>query len=136
MRHSLVNYFPVCLPDGEVIGLGVTDLDISDRRQAEEALRRSEEEFRTIANAAPALVWVTLPNGDNIFFNDRWYEFTGQTQAEAAGYGWTETIHPDDAARILPNWQRCQETGETYEGEVRYRRYDGEYRWHAFRALP
>ncbi|WP_258003606.1 PAS domain-containing protein [Fischerella muscicola] len=136
VRHSLVNYFPVCLPDGEVIGLGVTDLDISDRRQAEEALRRSEEEFRTIANAAPALVWVTLPNGDNIFFNDRWYEFTGQTQAEAAGYGWTETIHPDDAARILPNWQRCQETGETYEGEVRYRRYDGEYRWHAFRALP
>jgi PAS domain S-box-containing protein len=117
-------------------GVAVFTSEISDRKQAEEALRQSEEEFRTISNAAPALVWVCSPNGEIIFFNERWYEFTGQTQAEAFGHGWTETMHPDDAARILPYWQRCQQTGETYEGEVRYRRHDGEYRWHAFRALP
>ncbi|WP_051469973.1 PAS domain S-box protein [Fischerella sp. PCC 9605] len=107
-----------------------------ERARAEENLRRSEEEFRTIANAAPALVWVSSPSGEIIFFNDRWYEFTGQTEAQAVGYGWAQTMHPEDAARILPYWERCQQTGETYEGEVRYRRHDGEYRWHAFRALP
>ncbi|MBD1995923.1 PAS domain S-box protein [Leptolyngbya sp. FACHB-541] len=110
--------------------------DISDRKRVEEDLCRSEAAFRTISNAAPALVWVCSPEGENILFNDRWYEFTGQTEAEAFGLGWAETMHPDDAARILPYWKRCQQTGETYEGEVRYRRHDGEYRWHVFRALP
>jgi PAS domain S-box-containing protein len=110
--------------------------DISDRKRVEEDLRRSEAAFRTISNAAPALVWVCSPEGENILFNDRWYEFTGQTEAEAFGLGWAETMHPDDAPRILPYWKRCQQTGETYEGEVRYRRHDGEYHWHVFRALP
>ncbi|MDX2240358.1 MAG: PAS domain S-box protein [Leptolyngbyaceae cyanobacterium bins.302] len=110
--------------------------DITDRKRIEEDLRRSEAAFRTISNAAPALVWVCSPKGENILFNDRWYEFTGQTEAEAFGLGWAETMHPDDATRILPYWKRCQQTGETYEGEVRYRRYDGEYCWHVFRALP
>ncbi|MBD2206341.1 PAS domain S-box protein [Calothrix sp. FACHB-1219] len=107
-----------------------------ERAHTEENLRRSEEEFRTIANAAPALVWVCSPNGEILFFNDRWYEFTGQSQTQACGYGWTTAMHPEDAVRILSYWEQCQKTGETYEGEVRYRRYDGEYRWHAFRALP
>ncbi|HBB31463.1 MAG TPA: hypothetical protein DC064_06615, partial [Cyanobacteria bacterium UBA9273] len=79
-----------------------------ERARAEENLRRSEEEFRTISNAAPALVWVSSPKGEIIFFNDRWYEFTGQTEAEAVGHGWAETMHPDDAVRILPYWERCQ----------------------------
>ncbi|WP_397326869.1 PAS domain-containing protein [Nostoc sp. FACHB-110] len=110
-------------------------IQIENARTAEN-LRRSEAEFRTIANAAPALVWVCSPNGEVIFFNDRWYDFTRQTKAQAIGQGWSYTMHPDDAARILPEWENCQKTGAIYEGEVRYRRHDGEYRWHAFRALP
>lgn len=107
-----------------------------ERTRTEEALRKSEEEFRTISNAAPAFMWVCSPSGENIYLNDRWYEFTGQTPATATSLAWVETLHPDDAQWILPYWKRCQETGEVYEGEVRYRRRDGEYRWHVFRALP
>ncbi|MBW4621154.1 MAG: PAS domain S-box protein [Cyanosarcina radialis HA8281-LM2] len=107
-----------------------------ERARAEENLRRSEAAFRTISNAAPALVWVCSPSGENIFFNDRWYEFTGQTPDEARGRGWANAMHAEDAAQILSYWERCQQTGETYEGEVRYRGRDGEYRWHVFRALP
>ena len=110
--------------------------DLIERTQAEEGLRTRAAEFRTIANAAPALVWVCDNDGQNIYFNDRWYAFTGQTQAEASGSGWTAAMHPDDAARILPQWERCQQTGATYEGEVRYRRFDGVYCWYTFRALP
>ncbi|OQW30021.1 MAG: hypothetical protein A4E19_10700 [Nitrospira sp. SG-bin1] len=111
-------------------------LDITDRKRAETALRRSEEEFRTISNAAPALVWVCNADGQIIYVNERWYEYTGQTREQAVGFGWAETLHPDDHARILTYWERCRAAGTTYEGECRYRRHDGAYRWHSFRALP
>ncbi|MDX2243301.1 MAG: ATP-binding protein [Leptolyngbyaceae cyanobacterium bins.302] len=107
-----------------------------ERARIEADLRRSEAEFRVISNAAPALVWVGAQDGSVTFFNDRWYEFTGQTEAEAVGFGWANTLHPDDAAQILPYWEHCRQTGEPYEGEVRYRCHDGKYCWHAFRALP
>ena len=107
-----------------------------ERAKAEEALRQSEAAFRLIAQAAPALVWVCSALGENIYFNQRWYDYTGQTIDQASGLGWAVTMHPDDAFRILPYWQHCQRTGEAYEGEVRYRRHDGVYRWHIFRALP
>lgn len=107
-----------------------------DRARAEARLRQSEAEFRTISNAAPALVWVFDGAGAPLYFNDSWYAYTGQRSEESAGAGWTATLHPDDEQRILPYWERCCATGETYEGEVRYRRHDGVYRWHSFRALP
>ncbi|SFF13722.1 ATP-binding protein [Spirosoma endophyticum] len=107
-----------------------------ERARAEEALRKSEAAFRIIAQAAPALVWVCSALGEIIYFNQRWYDYTGQTEEQASGHGWITTMHPADAARILPYWQRCQRTGDSYEGEVRYQRHDGVYRWHLFRALP
>jgi PAS domain S-box-containing protein len=128
--------FPRRNDQGEILRWYGTTEDIHDRKQAEEALRVSEAEFRTIANAAPALVWVCSATGENIFINDRWYEYTGQSLEEAHGFGWTSRMHPDDTTRILPYWQHCCQTGEPYEGEVRYHRQDGEYRWHHFRALP
>jgi PAS domain S-box-containing protein len=111
--------------------------EAEQRNRAEDAMRTSEEKFRALSNATPALVWVCkAPSGENIYFNDRWHEYTGQTRAESAGYGWTTVAHPEDWKRIAPLWERCQKTGEIYTGEVRYRRHDGEYRWFTFRALP
>ncbi len=108
----------------------------ADLRQSLEALRRSEEEFRTISDAAPALVWVCDPEGHNTFVNDSWCKYTGQTREQASGLGWIEIMHPDDTRGILPFWERCRTTGESYEGECRYRSKEGPYHWHAFRALP
>ena len=102
----------------------------------EERLRQSEEQFRMIAHATPAMVWVAVPAGDIVFTNARWHEFTGQSEEQARGFGWTSVMHPEDLARLLPQWERCRATGDVYEGECRYRRRDGQYRWHAFRALP
>ncbi|HEY0458538.1 MAG TPA: PAS domain S-box protein [Pyrinomonadaceae bacterium] len=110
--------------------------DLIEQQQAEAALRKGETEFRMISEAAPALVWILNPAGESLFFNDRWYAFTGQTQADAAGSGWRQAIHPEDLERLAHDWRKSQETGEVYAGEIRYRRADGEYRWHVFRALP
>lgn len=122
--------------DGTFLGYVGSVLDITERKQIEERLRASVAEFQTVTNAAPALVWVSAEDGRIIYMNERWHEFSGRPVEEALGFGWASTMHPDDAKRILPYWQHCRETGEIYEGEVRYRRQDGEYRWHAFRAMP
>ena len=97
---------------------------------------QSEAVFRAMTNAVPAIIWAGNANGDKVYLNDRWYEYTGQTIAEARGTGWTLALHPDDRARIVSYWKRCCSRGEFYEGECRYRRHDGEYRWHEFRAAP
>jgi PAS domain S-box-containing protein len=122
--------------DGKATRMHGVNIDVTDRKHAEELLRRSEEHFRTISHAAPAMVWVAAASGDVVFINARWHEFTGQTEGQAKGYGWTAVTHAADAARMLPYWEHCRSTGETFEGECRYRRRDGQYRWHAFRALP
>jgi PAS domain S-box-containing protein len=122
--------------DGTYLGHVGSVLDITDRKQVEERLRASEAEFRAVTNATPALVWTCSSDGNITYMNERWHEFTGQRVEDALGFGWASTAHPEDAKRVLPYWQRCVETGEIYEGEMRYRRRDGEYRWHAFRALP
>jgi len=109
--------------------------DMAARREAEARLRESEEKFRTISHAAPAIVWVTDDRGI-VFINERWTELTGQTLEQAQGQGWTAAVHPEDRRRLQPYRERCRRTGEPYEGEIRYRASDGEYRWHAFRALP
>ena len=106
------------------------------RREGEAALRESEEKFRTLAEAAPAMVWTCRPDGYVTYINRRWVEYTGQSLEEYQGDGWSTTVHPEDLQRILDLWQRCTQTGEPYEGEVRYRRHDGEYRWHYFRGVP
>jgi PAS domain S-box-containing protein len=122
--------------DGTPLRMLGVNIDITDRKAAEERVRSSEEKFRTISHAAPAIVWVSDAAGEVVFLNQRWFEYTGQSELQAKGSGWAAATHPDDAKRLIALWRHCRSTGEPYEGECRYRRRDGEYRWHAFRALP
>ncbi len=96
----------------------------------------SEVDLRTLTNAMPAIVWACNAKGDLVYLNDRWYEYTGQTAAKSHETDWTIPVHPDDRTRVLSYWRQCLLTGEAYEGECRYRRHDGAYRWHEFRAVP
>ncbi|MEX1230495.1 MAG: PAS domain S-box protein [Planctomycetaceae bacterium] len=106
------------------------------RDRAEKAVRESEEQFRTLSEAIPVLVWACRPDGSSFYLSRQWTEYTGQTAEESCGSGWIESVHPDDRARVFAHWQHCIRTGEIYDGEIRYRRHDGEYRWHYYKALP
>jgi PAS domain S-box-containing protein len=122
--------------DGTFLGYVGSVIDIDERREGEERLRESEARLRTLTNSLPAFVWFATPDGALHHFNDRWYEYTGQTPEEALPSGWVSTLHPDDVDRTAVAWAEARARTVPYEIEVRYRRHDGAYRWYVARAEP
>jgi PAS domain S-box-containing protein len=124
--------------------IAVLAQDITARKQGEEeihqqseaALRLSEQEFRSLAEAMPQIVWATRPDGWNIYFNQQWVEYTGLTMEESYGHGWNTPFHPDDQERAWDAWQRATQNNERYSLECRLRRADGVYRWWLVRGEP
>jgi PAS domain S-box-containing protein len=110
--------------------------DITSEKWARAEVEESGARFQALVATVPSLVWFAAPNGDLEYLNDRWYEYTGQTPDEALPHGWAETLHPEDAPLTAELWARACATGESYEVECRYRRFDGLYRWHLARAEP
>lgn len=127
---------PIKADDGRVVEVMLIHEDVTERLQAEEALRASEAQFRTIADAMPQMVWSTLPDGYHDYYNHRWYEFTGVPAGSTDGAAWNGMFHPEDQPRAWEVWRHSLQTGETYEIEYRLRHRSGEYRWVLGRALP
>ena len=121
---------------GEHLGYIGSVIDIDERREAERLQRDSETRLRAITNTLPAFVWFATPDGELHYFNDRWYEYTGQTRETALPNGWVATLHDDDAERVAQGWEAARRAGVTYEMECRYRRKDGAFRWYVARAEP
>jgi PAS domain S-box-containing protein len=110
--------------------------NITARKVADTALRASMEEFRTLAEAMPQIVWITRPDGRNIYFNQQWMDYTGLTREESLDHGWNKPFHPDDQQRAWDAWQHATATTGTYSLECRLRRADGVYRWWLVRGVP
>src|SRR5258705_11354044 len=110
--------------------------DITERKTAEEKILCNERELRPLIDVMPAYVGTCLPDGTADFLSQNWLEYSGQTREEAMGWGWAGALHPDDADRVLANWQAGLGSGEPVEMEFRCRRADGTYRWFLDRNLP
>ncbi|HXG55770.1 MAG TPA: PAS domain-containing protein [Vicinamibacterales bacterium] len=121
--------------EGRIVRLQGAFLDVSAQRQAEEALRQSEAEFRTLTESMPQMVWMSRPDGWNTYSNQRWVDYTGLSVDESYGHGWSTPFHPDDRQRALDAWRQAIPLGD-YNVECRLRRGDGSYRWMLVRALP
>ncbi|HEY9850370.1 MAG TPA: PAS domain S-box protein [Leptolyngbyaceae cyanobacterium] len=107
-----------------------------ESQQKEAALRESEERFRTMADSAPVLLWVSGIDGLYTFFNQVWLNFTGRSLEEETGRGWMQGIHPDDFQGYLDTYMSAFTTREDFQMEYRLRRADGEYRWILDRGMP
>ena len=115
---------------------GLYRLRLRHLERQRDALRKSEKELREVIDTIPAIVWSTLPDGSNDYLNRRFTEYAGPPAEPTAGSGWQATVHPDDLERLLGKWMEAVSTGKPHEDEVRFRRSDGQYRWHLDRGVP
>jgi two-component system, cell cycle sensor histidine kinase and response regulator CckA len=129
-------FSPALGGDGTVEFVVGSTRDITERKQAAEALATSLKEFRALAEAMPQMVWITRPDGWNLYFNHQWMDYTGLTLEESLGHGWNKPFHPDDQQRAWDAWQQATERVGTYSLECRLRRADGAYRWWLIRGVP
>lgn len=116
-------------PDGEPVRMGGIALDVTGRKEMEAALRESEARFRNMADTAPAMLWVTEPDGSCSFLSRGWYAYTGQTHDAGLGFGWLDAVHPDDRDKVAAGFLAASGKHHPFEHEHRVRCADGEYRW-------
>jgi PAS domain S-box-containing protein len=110
--------------------------DITGRTRTEAALRESEQRFRTTANAAPVLIWMSGIDKRCTWFNQRWLDFVGRDMEQEIGDGWCDNIHPADFDRTLDTYHAAFDERRSFEMEYRLQRDDGAWRWLLERGTP
>jgi PAS domain S-box-containing protein len=104
--------------------------------EARESLRASEEQYRSLADLVPAVVWTARADGWIDYANRFWFDFTGMTLEQTQGSGWMAALHPNDVERVSRVWSTALETGRLVEVGYRVRRADGMYRQFLARGKP
>jgi PAS domain S-box-containing protein len=113
----------------KLVSIVGTLLDITEHRRVERVLRESEERFRTMADGAPVMMWMSGVDKLCTDFNRGWLTFTGRSIEQELGNGWTEGVHPDDLQKCVAIYVEAFDKRQPFKMEYRLRRYDGEYHW-------
>jgi len=134
-RRMETHAVPLPLPDGRNAQLAVTR-DISRRKETEDALRESEERFRTLADNMPTLCWWADASGYIYWYNRRWYEYTGTTPKDMEGWGWQSVHDPEVLPEVMERWTASIATGQPFEMTFPLRSAAGAFRPFLTRAVP
>jgi PAS domain S-box-containing protein len=129
-------YQPLRDPSGDVSGIAAVVVDVTDKVAAREVVAESERQLRTLANAIPTLAWTARPDGFIDWFNARWYEYTGTTLEEMAGWGWQSVHDPAHLPSVMEKWSAGIASGEPVELIFPLRGADGKFRQFLTRVFP
>ncbi|GAA1540896.1 hypothetical protein GCM10009678_24220 [Actinomadura kijaniata] len=129
-------WLPVRATDGAVRGVALTAHDVTERRRAEEIIRRKEQRYRSLVEASSQVVWVTGPDGRPLDDAPEWRAITGQTPEDYAAGGWLAVVHGDDRARVEAIWNECVADERVFETGYRIRTRSGGHRHFDVRAVP
>jgi PAS domain S-box-containing protein len=112
------------------------DLNIKNRELAEDALRESEAQFRTLANAIPQLSWMADGEGSIFWYNDRWYQYTGATPEQMKGWGWKTVHDPEALPGVMERWKLSLASGAPFDMVFPLRGSDGVFHPFLTRVVP
>lgn len=127
---------PVKDTTGRIVGISEIARDITQSKQAQQALVESEKRFRLMADSAPVLMWLSGPGRSYTDFNREWLRFTGRTMEEELADGWQSNVHSEDSQKRLQDYDRAFDLRQSFETEYRMKRYDGQYRWMLDHGVP
>ncbi len=131
-RHG----YPVVSKEGAYYAWSWLFRDITKQKNNETAIKESEQNFRQLAELLPTKVTNADTNGNVIYYNQSWLDYTGLSFDELKGWGLEKVFHPDEADAIKSQWENSLKTGEDFEREIRLRNKDGEYKWHLSLGTP
>jgi PAS domain S-box-containing protein len=129
----LLSYEPARDEAGEVVGVSVALMDITAIKEAQLALRESEEHFRHMLELLPQIPWIIDPEGRALAVSHRWMEITGSNSEDWKGLGWLRSLHPDDLQPTKDGMARSFATGEPIDLSYRVRR-SSKAPWKSVRA--
>ena len=110
--------------------------DITERKKSEETLIESEARFRSLADNAPVMIWMSDIDGSRIYYNRKWLEFTGRNLVQELSNNWIDSIHSQDKEQICKNYNNAIDEKKEFNSEYRLMRYDGQYRWVFDTGIP
>lgn len=135
-RAWITYWHPMRGASGDIIGVNVAAEEITERKRAEATLRESEQQFHSLSNAIPQLVWMADADGRIFWFNSRWYDYTGRPDVAAAPQDWLTMLDAPSQLEARPAWGRAVRDGTPVELELALRGSDGNYRPFLTRAIP
>jgi PAS domain S-box-containing protein len=129
-------YQPHRSADGRIDGILTHAVDITDQVRARQEIETREEQFRVLANSIPQLAWMANPDGSIIWYNRRWYEYTGTTFEQMNGWGWRSVHNPELLREVVAKYKHCLKSGEPFEMTFPLRGADGDFRLFLTLASP
>ena len=142
-RYWQLTHYPLLAADGTLQYILQMPQDVTAAHLAaqaaalaQQALDEARQRTEFIMESLPVMVWTNRPDGTPDYFNNRWLEFTGKTQAEMQAIDWGEITHPDDRPGLVAGWAQALAAGTPFQYEYRLRRHDGQYRWLLIRNSP
>jgi PAS domain S-box-containing protein len=133
---NLVSYQPALDEGGEVIGIAVAVIDITERKRVENALRESERHLRYMVDLNPEMQWAMDADGNILDVNARWAELTGMSRETARNMGWLETLYPEDVEPTMKALLEALHTGKAVDLEYRMKSIGRGWRWVRSRGSP